>query len=330
MITGQKGSRTVVGVTFDQWGRAGDYAIDPKRVSAGPGTLVVVESGRGLRLGRVTTPPHAAGSKGGGRIRKVLRVARRADLDAQRKAEAREPEAFRLALTLIRKRRLPLKVLRVLLDGVAGRATFFVAAPDKVELGDLAVVLGKRLELRVDVRQLGMRDVAKTVGGVGRCGEELCCSRFLTEYPRTSIRMAKDQNMALNDDRTSGVCGRTLCCLSYEHEFYKEQRQWLPKLGKRAKTADGRLEGKVIGVDAMRLTFTLLDAQRTRHKVDARDWERNVDKDVPEPEISARPAPRAALPPPPPPRPKAPSGKPQSKKKPPRRRRRRQKKDRET
>ena len=305
---GRGSPRTVVGVTFDQWGAAGTYSIDPSRVRAVPGSLVVVESGRGMRLGRVTSPPHEAGKTGGGRIRRVVRIARQGDLNAHEAALRREPEAFRLALVLARERRLPIKLLRVLLDGVAGRATFFVAAPDKIDLGDLADVLARRLKLKVDVRQLGMRDVAKTVGGLGRCGRELCCSTFLTQYPHTSIRMAKDQNMALNDDRTGGVCGRTLCCLAYEHAFYKERRRFLPKLGKRAKTADGTLEGKVIGVDVMRMTFTLLDERHNRHRVEAKAWERNVDKEIPEPEVGPRPAQAAApsIPKPPPPRAPAP------------------------
>ena len=320
-------ARTIVGVTFDQWGRAGDYSIDPQRVQTVPGTLVIVESRRGVRMGRVTTPPRAAAESGGGRIRRVVRVAGRKDFDTQEAALAREPEAFRLALTLIRERGLALKLLKVLLDGIAGRGTFFVAAPDKLQMGDLGTVLGERLGLRVEVRQLGLRDMAKTVGGVGRCGRELCCSTHLTDYPRTSIRMAKDQNLSLNDDRTSGVCGRPMCCLAYEHEHYKELRTWLPRLGKRARTADGTLEGKVIGVDAMRLEFTLLTDDYKRHKVPARAWERNIDKEVPEPENTSRPAAQASAPTaPPPPDPPASA----SKKKPARRRRRRPKKDRDS
>ncbi len=327
----------MVGVTFDQWGQAGDFAIDPDHVQTVPGSVVIVESGRGLRMGRVTTPPRAAGKTGGGRIRRVIRVAREADLHTQTMALEREPEAFRLALTLARDRGLPLKLLRVALDGVAGRATFFVAAPSKLELRDLADVLSRRLKLKTEVRQLGMRDVARAVGGLGRCGGELCCSTFLTEYPHTSVRMAKDQNMALADDRTSGVCSRTLCCLSYEHETYKEMRRWMPKLGRRAKTADGSLEGKVIGVDVMALTFTLLDDRHNRHSVHARDWERNAGQELPLDE-SADPAPEASAEPTyaaPPPLPSAPPTQvrtaPQgpTRKKPARRRRRRTNKDRD-
>lgn len=273
--------RTVVAVTFDHFGRSGQYALDPTRVQVVPGSWVVVESGRGQRLGRVTTPPHEV-TEGGGRIRKVVRVAGPRELERQRELEAREPEAFRLGLSIIRSRRLPLKLVRVVLDAIAGRATVCVAAPDKVEADDLVSELEDALEMRVSLRQLGMRDVAKVQGGVGRCGRELCCSTHLTEYPRTSVRMAKDQGLSLADDRVAGVCGRTLCCLAYEQEFYKERRGFLPKLGKRATTLNGQLEGKCIGVDVMRMTFVLLDADGTRHRLPATDWERNADREVPE------------------------------------------------
>ena len=136
----------------------------------------------------------------------------------------------------------------------------------------------------MELRQLGSRDEAKILGGLGRCGRELCCASHLHEYPRSSIKMAKAQNVALSDDKTNGVCGRTLCCLAYEYDFYEDFRQWLPRLGKRAKTVDG-LEGKVIGLDVLRLSFTLLEPGGPRHVLPAVAWERNLGKVVPEAEV---------------------------------------------
>lgn len=274
--------RTVVSVTFDGFGRTGHYAIDPRSVSVVPGAWVVVESGRGKRLGRVTAPPERV-DKGGGRIRKVVRLAGREDLERQAAMDAREPEAFRLGLAAIRERRLPLKLVRVALDAMAKRATYCVIAPDTLELDALGGQLSEALDLRVTFRQLGARDVAKVLGGVGRCGRELCCSTHLQQTPRTSVRMAKDQGMSLIDDRASGVCGRTLCCLAYEQEFYKERRGFLPKLGKRVATADGELSGKCVGVDVMRMEYVLLDEGGQRHRLPAPSWERNQDRNVPPP-----------------------------------------------
>lgn len=275
-------ARTVVSVSFDGFGRAGRYAIDVGSVSVVPGSWVVVESGRGKRLGRVTTPPEQV-EGGGGRIRRVVRVAGEAELRSQDEATAREPEAFRLGLAAIRERRLPLKLLRVKLDAMAKRATFCVVAPEAIDLNALGAQLSEALDLRVGFRQLGARDIAKVLGGVGRCGRELCCSTFLPETPRTSVRMAKDQGMSLIDDRASGVCGRTLCCLAYEQEFYKERRGFLPKLGKRVTTADGSLSGKCVGVDVMTMQYVLLDDRGDRHRLAAPTWERNQDRDVPPP-----------------------------------------------
>ena len=268
-------------MSFDALGRAGEFSVDPSRLSVSLGSWVVVESSRGRRLGRVTAPPREA-TKGGGRIRKVVRHAKAAELERQHALEAKEPDAFRLGLVAIRGRRLPVKLVRVVLDAMAGRATFCVAAPDRIDLNPLGDELSEALQLKVSFRQLGTRDVAKVLGGVGRCGQELCCSTFLTEFPRTSIRMAKDQGLALNDDRVAGACGRTLCCLAYEQDFYKERRGFLPKLGKRAQTIDGSIAGKCIGADVMQMTFVLLTDEGQRERLPASQWERNADRQLPD------------------------------------------------
>ncbi len=278
-------SRTVVSVTFDLAGRRGDYAVDPSRVDPAVGDLVVVESRRGPSLGRVVRPAHPASRKGGGRIRKVIRLARARDIAAQRAAEERIPELFRVALQELRGRKCDLKLVAAVPDGVARRVTFYTVGSERVDPEEIADALANRLEMHVDLKQLGMRDETKALGGLGRCGQELCCSTFLPAYPSASIRQAKDQGMALTADRTAGVCGKTLCCLSYEADLYKERRGFLPKMGKRATTVDG-VEGKVIGVDVMRGTFTLLDLERGRRQVlPAEAWNKNVDRVVPPPEF---------------------------------------------
>jgi cell fate regulator YaaT (PSP1 superfamily) len=273
-----------VTVSFAPLGQKGEYQVDTSRVPARPGLLVVVEGLRGLTLGMVISEPKALSGKGGGRIRKVVRPARASDLKSQEEAEGREPEAFRLALAQIRQRQLPWKLLRVLADGVAGRMTFCFAAEQRAETRDVAQALERALGLQIEMRQLGPRDIAKVLGGLGRCGRELCCSSWLPQYPESSIRMAKDQNLALSQDKTSGVCGKNLCCLAYEHAFYQERRKWLPKLGKRARTVEG-LEGRVVGVDVLQQLFTLLDLDGRRHVLPAAAWEGNAGKVVPEAEV---------------------------------------------
>jgi cell fate regulator YaaT (PSP1 superfamily) len=281
----QESDRSVVTVTFDLVGRRGDYAVDTRRIRPAVGDLVVVQSRRGQALGRVVRGPHAPSGRGGGRIRKVTRLAGPRDIETQRAAEARVPELFRAALQELRDRGAALKLVAAVPDGIAGLVTYYTAGSERLDPEELAKAIGRRVGLRVHIKQLGQRDEAKALGGLGRCGQELCCSTFLPSYPATSIRQAKEQGMALASDRTAGVCGKTLCCLAYEADLYAARRKFLPKIGKRARTIDG-VGGKVIGVDVMRGTFTLLDLDRgTRQVLPAEAWEKNADCEVPPPEF---------------------------------------------
>ena len=273
----------VVTVSFAPLGRTGEYTVDPKRTPLAPGSLVVVEGFKGLTLGRVIDRPHdPRGGSQGGRLRRVVRAATAADLKVQQAAEAREPEAFRVALAWIRAQRLPWKLVRIAADGLAHKITVCIAADERQDVRDAGKALGRALSMRVLIRQIGSRDLAKTLGGVGRCGKELCCSTFLPDFPKTNIRHAKDQNLALSPAKTSGVCGRPLCCLSYEHDSYLQHRKWVPRLGKRARTVDG-LEGKVVAVDVLKHTWVLRDDRGARHPLIAQDWDGNAGREVPEP-----------------------------------------------
>jgi cell fate regulator YaaT (PSP1 superfamily) len=277
--------RAVVTVTFDLVGRRGDYAVDSSRLRPDVGDLVIVESRRGQALGRVVQAAHPATKRSGGRIRKVVRLAGPEDIAAQEAAEANAPELFRAALQELRDRKSGLKLVAAIPDAIARSVTYYTVGSERVDPEELAKAIGARVGMRVQLKQLGQRDETKALGGLGRCGQELCCSTFLPSYPATSIRQAKEQGMALGSDRTAGVCGKTLCCLAYEDELYTARRKYLPKTGKRAKTIDG-VEGKVIGVDVMRGTFTLLDVERrTRQVLPAEAWEKNKDREVPPPEF---------------------------------------------
>jgi cell fate regulator YaaT (PSP1 superfamily) len=270
--------RTAVTVSFSPLGRHADYLIDPARMRVGPGSLVVVEAPSGLALGKVVSSPHPA--RKGPRLLKVVRPARDTDLRVQKAALAREPEAVRLTLRWIRDNDKPWKLLRVVADGVGDKLTICFAARDREDCRIAAGELGRTLSSRVDLRQVGMRDLTRVMGGQGRCGREFCCASWMTSYPTPSIRMAKDQNLALSPDKTTGTCGKALCCLAFEHEHYKELRKWLPKPGKRARTTDG-LEGKVVGLDVLRQTFSLLDERGRRYVLAAEAWEANEGKELP-------------------------------------------------
>jgi len=268
-------------------GETGEYSVPPDLDELQPGQLVVIEGVRGRALGEVRSLPQLPKPKGGGRIRRVLRRANEADLRCQREAELREEEAFRSALQLLRAQGLDWRLVAVHADGIGNTMSLCIAADERQDVKAFAKDLGRRLGMKTLIRQVGRRDSARIMQGLGRCGREFCCSTFLKDYPATSIRSAKDQHLALSPDKTQGQCGGTLCCLAYEHGDYLERGEWLPKVGKKARTLDG-VDGRVVAVNALKMTFTLVDARRRRHVLPADSWEGNRGKDVPAPD--AQPA----------------------------------------
>jgi cell fate regulator YaaT (PSP1 superfamily) len=155
-------------------------------------------------------------------LRKVLRKATEDDLLREEKNREREAEAFAVAQDVITGRELPMKLIRVEYSYDASRATFFFFSETRIDFRELVKDLAYKLRSRIEMRQIGVRDVARMIGGFGPCGRELCCASFLKNFEPVSIRMAKKQDMVLNPAKISGVCGRLLCCLSYEYEMYDE------------------------------------------------------------------------------------------------------------
>ena len=154
--------------------------------------------------------------------RKILRKATDDDIAREEKNREREAEAFKVAQDMITERELPMKLIRVEYSFDAARATFFFFSETRIDFRELVKDLAYKLKSRIEMRQIGVRDVARMIGGFGPCGRELCCSSFLKNFEPVSIRMAKKQDMVLNPAKISGVCGRLLCCLSYEYEMYDE------------------------------------------------------------------------------------------------------------
>ncbi len=155
-------------------------------------------------------------------LRKILRRASEDDLVREAKNMEREVEAFKIAQDMMTERELPMRLIRVEYSFDASRATFFFFSETRVDFRELVKDLAYKLKSRIEMRQIGVRDVARMIGGFGPCGRELCCASFLKNFEPVSIRMAKKQEMVLNPEKISGVCGRLLCCLSYEYEMYDE------------------------------------------------------------------------------------------------------------
>jgi cell fate regulator YaaT (PSP1 superfamily) len=175
-------------------------------------------------------------------LRKILRKATDGDITQEDRNRVREEEAFMTAQNMVTERDLPMKLIRVEYSFDASRATFFFFSESRVDFRDLVKDLAHKLKSRIEMRQIGVRDVARMIGGFGPCGRELCCSAFLKNFEPVSIRMAKKQEMVLNPAKISGVCGRLLCCLSYEYGMYDENKKDLAAM--RATAAKDKQEGE--------------------------------------------------------------------------------------
>ncbi len=247
--------RATVGVRLTPTGRTLEYESGDLQLHVGE--RVLVEDRRaGTVMGTVSIP--AALRTGRALAGRALRKANEADLKKQGLDDLRIRETLGITRELVRYHRLDVKVFRAEFDPGAGRVVLYCASEERVDFRDLLKDLTARLRLRVDLRQTGVRDEAKQVGGIGTCGRELCCSTFLPKFSPISIRSAKNQNLALAPSKVTGQCGRLKCCLVYEESQYVEAAKGLPRLGKKVETADGigRVDDLDILGDRARVSFT--------------------------------------------------------------------------
>jgi cell fate regulator YaaT (PSP1 superfamily) len=239
----------LVGVRLQSAGRI--YWCDAHDLALERGERVIVDGEKGPRLATVAIGSSLQPTKDG-KLRRVTRRANANDLRAETDAATAGADLLRAAKDRVRELRIPAKVFRVERFGAhrGGRVIVYFTSDDRVELREVVRDLGTQTGARVELRQIGVRDEAKLVGGIGTCGLELCCTTWLPEFVPVSIKMAKDQGMVLSPTKVSGQCGRLKCCLVYEQATYAELRKGLPKLGKRVITARG--EGRVVEVDVLR------------------------------------------------------------------------------
>jgi cell fate regulator YaaT (PSP1 superfamily) len=235
------------------------YDFNAGSFDLSPGDKVIVETERGRSIATVVTAPvayeDAVVPEG---IKPVLRRALPEDLEAAARNAAREKETYDFCMAKIAERGMEMKLVKVeyLFDG--SKAIFFFTADGRVDFRELVKDLAHQFHTRIEMRQIGVRDEAKMVGGIGICGRELCCSSFLRDFAPVSVKMAKEQSLALNPSKISGQCGRLLCCLGYEYETYCSLRKGLPKCGKHVKC--GKMEGEVVKVNILANSFTLRTA----------------------------------------------------------------------
>jgi cell fate regulator YaaT (PSP1 superfamily) len=241
----QRPSINTVGVKLHPTGRT--YELDAGALTLRRGQQVVIQGEQGTEIGTVSVAS-APRPVAGGRLPRVVRVADQRDLERLEANERRAAEALAFGRERVRERKLPVKMFRAEVHQ-SGKATFYFASENRIDFRDLVRDLSTELRLRVELRQVGVRDEAKMVGGIGSCGLELCCSTFLPRFAPVSIKMAKHQNLVLNPTKVSGQCGRLKCCLVYEEANYVEASKLLPKVGKRVSTPEG--EGRVGDLDVL-------------------------------------------------------------------------------
>lgn len=244
----------VIGVRFKDSGKT--YHFDPRDVPLAVGDWAIVETVRGPELGRIAAPPADMPSDQLlADLKPVLRRATQADMDNLAHYQQYLDEALAICAEKIADHRLPMILVKAEYNFDGSRLTFFFTADKRVDFRELVRDLARTFRTRIELRQVGPRDEAKLLGGIGPCGRLLCCSTFLPDFARVSIKMAKDQDLPLNPVKISGVCGRLLCCLSYEHEQYLEIKAELPPRGAWVRTPEG--PGEVIAVNVVRETVTV-------------------------------------------------------------------------
>jgi cell fate regulator YaaT (PSP1 superfamily) len=224
-------SLKVVGIRFQTSGPV--YDFDCGHFVLKCGDLVIVKTEQGTSLGKVVRGPQKMDHVNESReIKKIFRLANETDLDQHRKAQEKEQEAFAFCLERIRERNLVMKLVRVewFFDG--SKVIFYFTADGRIDFRELVKDLVHRFHTRIEMRQIGVRNEAKMLGGLGHCGREVCCANFLPDFATVSVKMAKEQNLPLNPIKISGLCGRLMCCLTYEFETYQELKKDFPKCGK--------------------------------------------------------------------------------------------------
>lgn len=244
----------IVGVCVEPGARM--YNYDAGLFVLSSGSHVIVETENGLEFGTVVTPPRPISEEESNiRLKKVYRLANDADLVRHRNNTDLEKETHRYCLKCINQLGLEMNLVSVRSQFDGNKLTFYFTADGRVDFRELVKMLTKAYRMRIELRQIGVRNRAKICGGMGRCGHTLCCSAFMTDFDPVSIRMAKEQGLLLNPAKISGLCGRLMCCLAFEHKTYCDLKCKFPQSGKYVRTKMGR--GKVIRQNVLKETVTI-------------------------------------------------------------------------
>jgi cell fate regulator YaaT (PSP1 superfamily) len=229
--------------------------VDPGPLDLKPGDRVVIDQDGSLKLGKVMSVFVEVDPQLSNRLKTLTRVATSEDLAQEEANRLLEQRAMKFCQERVQVHRLPIYLVEVECLFDASKIIFYFTAPGRVDFRELVKDLVQEFRTRIELRQIGVRHRAKMVGGLGICGRGLCCAGFLRDFDPVSVRMAKEQQLSLNPNKISGICGRLMCCLTYEYSMYQEIRKSLPKVGKRLQAPEG--EGKIVRYNVIRETVTL-------------------------------------------------------------------------
>ena len=244
----------VVGIRFKKAGKIYSFDLDGNELAIGDGAIV--ETARGVEFGTVVVPPKRLDDTDiNTPLKKVIRKAEDNDVRQLVLNKEKEERAYQVGLEKIAAHRLPMKLVGVEQAFDGNKIIFYFVADGRIDFRELVKDLATVFRTRIELRQIGVRDEVKIIGGLGSCGRELCCSSWLSDFMSVSIRMAKDQNLSLNPAKISGICGRLMCCLKYEHECYEQAKEELPEIGRLVSTPDG--DGRVFSVNIFKKSLSV-------------------------------------------------------------------------
>ncbi|MDD6135814.1 MAG: stage 0 sporulation family protein [Lachnospiraceae bacterium] len=248
--------KEVIGVRFRENGRI--YFFSPLNYKVDPGRYVIVETARGLEYGKVVLGVREIDeTKMSSPVKPIIRLADEKDKARFEENKEKSKKAYEICLEKIAKRGLDMKLIDAEYTFDNNKVLFYFTADGRVDFRELVKDLASVFKTRIELRQIGVRDETKIVGGIGICGRELCCHKHLADFVPVSIKMAKEQNLSLNPTKISGVCGRLMCCLKHEQDTYEYLNDKLPNVGDFVRTNDGK-KGEVVSVNVLRQKVKLL------------------------------------------------------------------------
>lgn len=255
----------IVGVVLN--GKGKTYYFSTNKLELKKGDNVIVETEKGLQYGQVVVSPYDVSNEDiGFTLKNVIRVATKEDVKQYEKNLKDSNEALLKARSIADKLELDMRIIDACYTFDRNQLLFNFLADARVDFREMAKKLAQVYKTRIELRQIGVRDKAKEIGGLGPCGRFLCCSTFLTDFNSVSINMAKNQMLALNPTKINGICGRLLCCLNYEDEVYTEMKKGMPSIGSLYK--DKGVEGKVVSLNLLKRTATIETKNKTLVEVE--------------------------------------------------------------